>query len=348
MLAPGSEAVVAASERLLPGGKPDSIGNRSWLATVTTDAGRFSVRQLDPAIPAVRVELIQEFLLQPELQNATRLVASDRIGPLAFDARSWALGSACGEAIVDGQWATIHLPSSLDLEQLGSIAAALAVFHQSGMNGSILARVPHLKLKDALSAARRSLDLDERRLAGEIRKESRARRWLSSARPLLANAEHAIEQADFLRSEQPVIAHQDLWGAHIVSEPDGGYAFLDCSRIGAAPVATDLAQLIGRNGAWSDDRVEQVLTGYADARPISPVQRRILPWLVALDAIPSCGRLLVRAHDERRPLSDADRRTVLQGADLQLELLARLAAEFVPPPPRQRRRPGRHTGLAQD
>ena len=342
---PGIDAVTAAAERLLPGGHVERVDNRPWLLSVTTGADRFSVRQLDPAIPAIRIDLIHEFLAQPELRNATALVTHDRVGSLAFDARAWADGTTCGGAIVVELWSTLHLPSALSLDQLSTVAASLGSLHRTGMNGSILARAPRFKLKDRITAVRRSLDLDERRLAGEIRKESRARRWLSAARPLLTNAEQALEQAAFLRDEPEVIAHLDLWGSHIVLDTsEASAAFLDYSTIGAAPAAVDIAQIVARGGAWSDDRVERALQRYAEETPITPLQRRILPWLTALDAIGSCGNLLVRAQDdERNPLSDRDRRKVLAASDLQLDLLASLETAFVPPAPRQYRRPGRRT-----
>ena len=332
---PGADAVSAAAKRLHSGGQLEPVAGRPWLASVATDDGRFSVRQLDPTLPAIRIDLIHEFLSQADVRNATPLVAQDRVGSLAFDARVWVNGGPLGASIVDRAWNTLHLPVDLPLDVLGSTAASLGAFHRTGTNSSILARVPHYKVKDTLIAARRSLDLDERRLASEIRKESRARRWLSSARPLLTKAEQSLEQAGFLREEPAVIAHLDLWGSHIVSAEDGAASFLDCSAIGAAPAATDIAQLIARSGVWSDERVERALQRYSDEQPISPVQRRLLPWLIALDAIPACGRLLVRANDERNPLSDSDRRTVWAAADLQLELLASLATAFVPLPPRK-------------
>ena len=340
-IAPGADAVIAAAKRLLPGGQVEPVAGRPWLASVATGDGRFSVRQLDPKLPAIRIDLIHEFLAQPELRNATPLVAQDRVGSLAFDARVWVDGPPLGASIVEGGWNTLHLPADLPLDLLGSTAASLGAFHRTGTNSSILARVPHYKVKETLTVARRSLDLDERRLASEIRKESRARRWLSAARPLLTNAEQALEQAGFLREEPAVIAHLDLWGGHIVSTEDGAASFLDCSAIGAAPAAIDIAQLVARSGVWSDERVERALQRYSDELPISPVQRRLLPWLIALDAIPACGRLLVRANDERNPLSDSDRRTVWAAADLQLELLASLVAAFIPPPPRKFRHTGR-------
>jgi hypothetical protein len=337
---PGSEAVVAAAERFLPGGTVEPVGDRTWLVSVTTDAGRFSVRQLDPRRPAVRVDLIQEFLSQPALENTTRLIAKERQGSQAFDARVWADGETAGRDIIEGEWNALQLPADISIDRLGSIAGALGAFHRTGLNGSILARAPHFKAREALTQVRKQLDLDERRLAGEIRKESRARRWLTAARPLLANAEQALEQAGFLREEPEVIAHLDLWGSHIVSGTGDANTLLDCSSIGAAPAVVDIAQLIARGGSWSDERVERVLQRYSEEFALPPLQRRMLPWLTALDAVAGCGRLLVRAHDERNPLSDRDRRAALAAADLQLEQLTVLAGAFVPPPPRQRRRYG--------
>jgi Ser/Thr protein kinase RdoA (MazF antagonist) len=337
---PGFDAVAAAAERLLPGGQIEPVEGRWWLVKVTTDSGRFSVRQVDPSLPSVRVDLIHEFLAQPELKNTTPLIARDRVGLLAFDARVWVDGTVTGSAVVRGAWNTLHLPSDLTIDQLGAVGSALGRFHRTGMNGSIVARAPNYKPKEVLAAVRRSIDLAERRLALEIRKESRARRWLGAARPLLSNAEKTLELTGFLRDEPPVLAHLDLSGSHIVDGPGSSVCFLDCSTLGAAPAAVDLAQLVARSGPWSEDRVERLLQRYADEMPLPPIQRRLIPWLVALDAIPTCGQLLVRAIDDREPLSEVERRAVLAAIDRQIDLLTALAAAFIPSPSR-RRRPGR-------
>lgn len=339
---PGNDTTAAAA-RFFPGADLRSVGGRDWLVSATTTGGRFSVRQLDPSLPAVRIELIHEYLARPELECATRLVASDGDGAAAFDARVWAEGEVTGASIPSANRRTLHLPRPIELDALGAIAGSLGALHATGTTDSLTARTPRYKAKDALVGVRRSLELDERALAGEIRKESRARRWLTASRPLLANAETNLEQLAFLRDEPVVMAHLDLWGSHIVRHESGAASFLDFSNLGAAPAAIDIAQLIARNGEWSDERVERALNGYAAAYPLQPLQRRILPWLVALDAIASCGHLLVRAHDERQPLSDNDRRSALKGADQQLELLANLAAAFVPRPVRQYRGPGRRS-----
>jgi hypothetical protein len=204
----------------------------------------------------------------------------------------------------------------------------------------LLARAPRFRVREWLAAVRRSLELDERALSREIRKESRARHWLTASRPLLANAEASLEQVGFLRDEQLAIAHLDLWGSHIVRHGDS-VTFLDFAKFAAAPGIVDIAQLIARNGPWSDDRVELTINSYAEANDLPPLQRRVLPWLAALDAIASCGHLLVRATSERAPLAEHDRRVVLAAADRQLDLLQALASAFVPPPPRPYRRSGR-------
>jgi Ser/Thr protein kinase RdoA (MazF antagonist) len=337
--APGNE-ITAAAERLVPGATIEPVQERSWLVSATTADGMFSVRQLDPSLPAARIELIHEFLSQPELQNATLLAGTDRSGTATFDARSWVDGAVLGAAIPGRDWQSLHLPALVETDALGSVAEALGAFHRTGTTTSLAARAPRFKAKEAITAARRSLELNERVLAGEIRKESRARRWLTASRPLLAHAESNLEQAGFLRDEPVVIAHLDLWGSHIVTGPDGASIFLDCAAIGAAPPVVDLAQLLARNGTWSDDRVERVLNGYTVAHPFPPLQRRVLPWLTALDALAVCGHLLVRELDPRRPFAASELRAVQRAADQQLELLHTLGAIFIPPPPRQYRRPG--------
>lgn len=338
---PGGDAVAAAAEQFFPGSSAEMVEGRPWLRAVTTGEGRFSVRQLDPGLPAARVELVHELLGQPGNSQVTPLLAASGSPTANFDARRWIDGKAQGAAVVQKPWRTLHLPTDLTPAMLAGVAAALAEFHRSGSNPSLIARAPKFNAKNWLAATRRSLELDERALAGEIRKESRARNWLTAARPLLSIAETTLEKAGFLRDEPLVIAHLDLWGSHIVDSGSEEMTFLDCSSIAAAPQIIDLAQLLARNGAWSADRVELALTGYAAGFPIEPLQRRVLPWLTAASAISSAGHLLARAANERDPLAEAHRRAVLAAVDHQLDLLQTLAAEFVPLPPRPHRRPNR-------
>jgi Ser/Thr protein kinase RdoA (MazF antagonist) len=336
---PGFETVSAAAETFVPGGVIEPVGGRSWLVSATTGGERFSVRQLDPGLPGARVELVHELLSLPELQHATRLIAAEGTGAHAFDVRAWMTGDVLGNAIPGPNWRTLHLPGELQTDQLGRIATSLGEFHHDVSSASLLARAPRFRAREWLNGVRRGLELDARLLSGELRKESRARRWLTASRPLLASAETSLEQVGYLRDEQLVIAHLNLWGSHLVRQADR-VSFLDFATIAAAPAIVDIAQLIARNGPWSDDRVELVLNCYAEANALSPLQRRVLPWLAALDAVASCGRLLVRATTERDPLPERDQRAIFNAIDPQLGLLQSLASAFVPPPPRPYRRPG--------
>lgn len=339
-IAPGNETA-AVTERFFPGATIESVEGRPWLVFATVDEHRFSVRQLDPILPSTRIDIVHEFLARTELRTITPLIHTDRQGTTSFDARGWVDGMVMGAAIPFPDWRTLHLPASIETDDLGEIAYALGEFHREGSTTSLLARAPRFRIKESFGQVRRSLELNERVLGSEIRKESRARRWLIVSRVLLANAETNLERVEFLKEESLVIGHLALWGSHIITASENSPVFLDCTTIGATPAVVDLAQLLARNGPWSDDRTEQVLIRYAEANPISPLQRRLLPWLTALDAIASCGMLLARAHDERRPLSDAHRRQVFIAVDQQLELLEALGKAFVPRPQRQYRYSGK-------
>lgn len=339
---PGTE-LAAVAARFFPETSIELVDGRSWLVCATAGDRRFSVRQLDPALPTSRAELIHEYLARPELKGGTPVVATERQNASAFDARTWANGDVAGLAIPAPNRKTLHLPADVDLSVLEQIATALGSLHQTGTTTSLLARAPKFRIDEMLGQAKRTLALNERALGSEIRKESRARRWLTASRVLLANAETNLEGASYLRDEPLVLAHGDLWGSHIVASGATEPVFLDFSMISAAPAVLDLGQLLARNGPWTDERVERTLTAYAAANPIQPFQRRMLPWLVAVDAVVTCGTLLARAHDDRQPIPDRDRRSVLAAADQQLDLLQGLAASFVPPAPRPRYRPGRRT-----
>ena len=331
----GKGSVADAAARFFPKGTVQSVEGRDWLLRVDSDERSYSVRALDPALPATRIDLIHELLASPDLQYATQLVKGERAGGGGvFDARVWIEGEPAGSSIPRERFRTIHLPTNLEEEALASTAAALALFHRTGSTTSLVARAPRFRIRDWLAGVRKSLTVDERRLAGEIRKESRARRWLTASRPLLASAERSLEEAGFLTEELEVLAHLDLWGSHMVIAGPEDVALLDFARIAAAPPAVDLAQLIARNGAWTGDRLEVALSAYSRIAPLSPLQRRMLPWLGALDGIASCGRLLALAQGEGNRVDDRTQRTLLASADQPLDLLQSLVEDVIPKPRR--------------
>ena len=96
------------------------------------------------------------------------------------------------------------------------------------------------------------------------------------------------------------VVHGDLWPANLLVEgcgecpptrpasPDGRVCKVDTPLI-------DLAHLVTHMSGWSGARAEDVLAAYTDAAPLSPVERRLLPVVAAVDLLPTVGDLLILA-----------------------------------------------------
>ena len=71
---------------------------------------------------------------------------------------------------------------------------------------------------------------------------------------------------------------------------------LGWDRVAAGSPLLDIAQATLRLQGWSDEAVEVALGAYAEARPLSPEERRLLPAVAALDAVATTGRLLEQTY----------------------------------------------------
>jgi len=71
---------------------------------------------------------------------------------------------------------------------------------------------------------------------------------------------------------------------------------LGWARVAAGSPLLDIAQATLRLQGWSDEAVEVALGAYAEARPLSPEERRLLPAVAALDAVATTGRLLEQTY----------------------------------------------------
>ena len=101
------------------------------------------------------------------------------------------------------------------------------------------------------------------------------------------------------------VLHLGFWPAHVLLEGDSLTGLLGWERVAAGSPLLDIAQATLRLQGWSDEAVEVALGAYAETRPLSPEERRLLPAVAALDAVATTGRLLEQTYAvENRPAAN--------------------------------------------
>jgi aminoglycoside phosphotransferase (APT) family kinase protein len=99
-----------------------------------------------------------------------------------------------------------------------------------------------------------------------------------------------------VQESPPSVLHLGLWSAHVLLDGDALVGLLGWERVAAGSPLLDIAQATLRLQGWSDDAVELALATYAEIRPLSPADRRLLPAVAALDAVATTGRLLEQTY----------------------------------------------------
>jgi Ser/Thr protein kinase RdoA (MazF antagonist) len=135
------------------------------------------------------------------------------------------------------------------------------------------------------------------------------RRWLRSGNRVLPTAREHIRQLGDA-AVRHVVTHGDLWPANLLIEGTGDERVLTgivgWSSVGAGSALVDIAHLVTHGSGWSAARAESILGAYTETADISPIERRLLPVVAALDLVPRVGRLLHLAFiDDRMIGSDS-------------------------------------------
>ena len=133
-------------------------------------------------------------------------------------------------------------------------------------------------------------------LRARARREPAIQRWLATGERLMAAAEPIVVVATEDPGLSTRVLHLGFWPAHVLLEGDSLTGLLGWDRVAAGSPLLDIAQATLRLQGWSDEAVEVALGAYAEARPLSPEERRLLPAVAALDAVATTGRLLEQTY----------------------------------------------------
>ena len=210
-----------------------------------------------------------------------------------YEARGWLSGTmAVRDALVPGE----PLSNPISVDHVAATARALARLHLAGE--PIVARrtIPAVPLtafhRQTAIICRETKD----RLTPLVQTYPPMREWVRAGDRIIPEAANAI--GGLLESEdrRMVVAHGGLWPEHLLFTRESGTPMLSgLSGWGSFLVTSplvDLAQIVSRTRGWSNETIEAVVENYQQEAPLSPLERRSLPLIVALDLMRECARLL--------------------------------------------------------
>jgi hypothetical protein len=316
--------LLTALDRLLPGHAGEfAVGGRSFLVRLPHDGSHIRARRWPARTAQERVRFVHELLsclhkAAPSLaaapvpgENAESWIAMDGS---VVDIETWISGSAAGgrstPRLPDGH--ALHRPTALEPTVQSALAARIAEAH---LHSSLLARqrgVPAAPTEQLLRAINERWSDWRVRLRPIAPNYPPIQRWIRLGEQILPAAAESLQAGD-LDAHSPVVAHLDLWPAHVLV--DGvTIRLLDFSSAVATSPLMDVAQLVTRFTGWTAEHAEAAIAAYSDVRTLTPGERRLLPAMAALDLIVESARLLYYGYSGAIPPASRESSAARNGA----------------------------------
>ncbi len=324
--------LLEAAGRLLPGHREvGTVAGSPDLIRVETINGPARVTRWESGTTQERIAAIHATL--GVLQRAgVRFTPAPISGPNGeqsltlpgghrYEARGWLAGQSAGREIpLPG----MALPAPISIDHVGEAARQLGRMHEGGRSAiaeRMLPAAPLTAIHRATVTEAREL---RRRLIEVASAYPPARGWMNNLDRVVGMTADTIGTLQEGDERRFVVAHGDLWPEHLLFTRRDGAPELSglagWGQVAASSPLLDLAQLVSRTRGWSQDDVEAVVSGYQDTASLTPVERRAMPGIVALDLLHVSVRLLQRyllpesgterAYGETQLLVDALERTL--------------------------------------
>jgi len=287
----------------------DAIPGHPHLVKIITPAGAGRVRRWPAGVLATDVAFSHNVMATAQEAGdipVPRLVSSPatpneptlRIGQRLFDAQEWLPGATPprSEAVWPSPDDRIDIPVVLAPAAFSEVMTAAARLHDATTTMSGLDGSPSAPLAMLPGAVRQAHGRHLAAFRARARREPAIQRWLATGERLMAAAKPIFQDMPEDSGLPTSVLHLGLWPAHVLLDGDSLTGLLGWDRIATGSPLLDIAQAIIRLQGWSDEAVEVAIGAYADARPLSPEERRLLPAVAALDAVASTGRLLEQTY----------------------------------------------------
>lgn len=335
-------ALIEAARRFFPDfTRIEPVGARRHLARVETPSGAWCVRRWPDGTPRERIAFVHRLLLASRAGGCELVPQPAQLPDTGsaellldgawFDAQSWMPGKphTRGREIFDATGRLIHWPEPLPPGTLPAVAESLALWHRATETLARERTVPVARLDAIARAVSISWGGQRQRLRPSAATTPHIQRWLRTSEQVMRAGTAALASASYLRGAHRVIAHLNLWPAHLLFAPDGERprltALLDFAEAAVSSPLVDLGQLLTHFGGWTVAAAEEAIGAYASVIPLTPDERRLLPVVAGLDAIVETGRLLTLAYASGVRPESADADTLRHGAVAMLVSLENLA-----------------------
>jgi hypothetical protein len=287
----------------------EAIAGHPDIVRIDTPTGTGRVRRWPAGTLAADIAFSREVMatasaagIRPVPVLVTAPTAPDEpslgIGGHHFDAQMWLPGipQPRSEASWPNPEDRIDIPVALAPMAFSAVIAAAARLHDATTALAARPDIPAAPLSMLPGAVRQAHGRHLAALRARARREPAIQRWLATGERLMAAAEPIVVTATADLTLATSVLHLGLWPAHVLLEGESLTGLLGWERVAAGSPLLDIAQATLRLQGWSDEAVEVALGAYAEARPLSPEERRLLPAVAALDAVATTGRLLEQTY----------------------------------------------------
>jgi aminoglycoside phosphotransferase (APT) family kinase protein len=336
----------AAAARLLPeGARLDPVVGARRVARATFGDEQWAVRRWRPeahpgfvrdaltAIHAAGIEVVPV----PHVPVVSEPVVE--IAGARYDAQTWLPGRPLnrygGLLAPDGESINLPLHQTTPTDEIITAGvAAIARCHLASASVAARPDAPPKSLALVIDGARHRWRERRPRLGAIAADITEIRRWLRCGTRILPAASDLLGADAEAVNDTSIVAHGDLWPAHLLVGPDGvtltGIIDWEYARAGSPLV--DLAAFATHISGWSAARAELILGAYREIAPLSPGQRRLLPAVAALGLLDEVGWLLELGFMDDRLHDDRALSFVRAGMKNLLSSLETLTAVLVPEP----------------
>jgi Ser/Thr protein kinase RdoA (MazF antagonist) len=287
----------------------EAIVGHPDIVRIATPAGTGRVRRWPAGVLATDIVFSREVMATARdagISSVPRLVTlptapdepSLRMGGHHFDAQMWLPGTppTRSEASWPNPEDRIDIPVALAPVAFSQVIAAAARLHDATTALAARPGIPSAPLRMLPGVVRQAHGRHLAALRARARREPAIQRWLATGERLMAAAEPIVVTATEDLGRSTNVLHLGLWPAHVLLEGESLTGLLGWERVAAGSPLLDIAQATLRLQGWSDEAVEVAIGAYAEARPLSPEERRLLPAVAALDAVATTGRLLEQTY----------------------------------------------------
>ncbi|MDQ3654769.1 MAG: phosphotransferase [Chloroflexota bacterium] len=329
--------------------RTEPVGSAPHLLRVRADGADFVLREWDARATPAKVNLAARALTLAGPASGDRLpvphavsgevdVWAVRSGDRLVSAASWLPGRPLARygdfRTPDGDVIDVPLPASAPAEAIVLEAVrTIGQFHSATAPLAPVAGTSASPLTRLLRESRETWTTQRREIGDRAASSPEIRRWLRCGNRILPMATEYLEQSGATAVGTAVI-HGDIWPANLLIEGTGDARKLTgvvgWSSVTVGSPLIDLAHLAIHTSGWSGALAETILGAYTGVADLTPMERRLLPVVAALDLVPRVGWLLNLAFVDDRMIGHESQPVLRSGLKSLLTSLENLTQILAP------------------